>query len=216
MTYPDFSFENPHWNNDKLVIGIDEVGRGAFAGPLYVGAVIFPNNMHKDLVEEIIRNRINDSKLLSIKRREALAEFIKKTALSYHIASISVEDINKIGVGRAGKQGMEYVARKLKAKLDSETSSFHVLTDAFEIDQNEFPDQTPIIRGDSLSISIAAASIIAKVARDRHMEELASDYPRYEWNKNKGYGTRAHREALTKYGSTSHHRHDFIRNYISA
>lgn len=214
MTYPDFSYEIPHWQDQKFVIGIDEVGRGAFAGPMYIGAVIFPNNMQDNLVNEILSNRINDSKLLSIKRREELAKFIKKTALLSHIISIPVEDINKIGIGKSGRMGMEHISRKVIAKLGNSGTHFHILTDAFEINRDEFPNQTPIIRGDSLSISIAAASIIAKVARDRYMTELSSSFPEYGWDKNKGYGTSLHRKAIRASGPTIHHRTDFIRSSI--
>lgn len=213
MTYPDFSYEIPHWNDDKYVIGIDEVGRGAFAGPMYIGAVVFPNKMQDNLLNEIMQNKINDSKLLSNKRRETLAEFIKKTALLSHIISIPVEDINKIGIGKAGRIGMEHISRRVIAKL-GHLASHHILTDAFEINRDEFPSQTPIVRGDSLSISIAAASIIAKVARDRHMTELSISFPEYGWDRNKGYGTAHHRKAIRASGPTIHHRTDFIRSSI--
>lgn len=216
MTFPDFSHELTHWHNGYYVVGTDEVGRGAFAGPLYVGAVIFPNNMQEDLIYEIKQNKINDSKLLSSNRRQTLAEFIKKIALSYHIAGISVEDINKIGVGRAGKIGMEYASRRAISKLKDAQAEFHILTDAFEIDRNEFPNQTPLVRGDRLSITIAAASILAKVARDQHMIELSTLYPGYEWEKNKGYGTLFHRKKLIESGPTPHHRYDFIQSTISS
>ena len=217
MAFPTFIHELKHWKDNKFVIGIDEVGRGAFAGPMYIGGVIFPNNMQNDLLDEILQNGINDSKLLSKKRREVLTEYIKKTALFCTVTSISVEDINKIGVGKAGKLGFEYDSRTLTVKLAAENppNTTHILTDAFEIDKYEFPNQTPLVHGDRLSITIAAASIIAKVARDRHMEELSKKFPEYKWEENKGYGTSSHREALVKFGKTIHHRKDFIRNYIS-
>lgn len=217
MAFPTFIHESRHWKDNNFVIGIDEVGRGAFAGPMYIGGVIFPNNMQEILIDEILQNGINDSKLLSKKRREILTEYIKKTALFCSITSISVEDIEKFGVGKAGKSGFEHTVRTLNSKLTNNAalSQSHILTDAFEIDRNEFPNQTPLIHGDRLSITIAAASIIAKVARDRHMEELSNKFPEYKWEDNKGYGTSSHREALKKFGKTIHHRRDFVRNYIS-
>lgn len=217
MQLPTFFYESTLWKDGSYVIGVDEVGRGSFAGPLYVGGVIFPNNMQENLIYEILQNKINDSKLLSKKRRETLSEYIKKTALFCAITSISVEDIDTVGVGKAGKAGFEHTVRTLNSKLKKNTSPFqsHVLTDAFEIDRKEFPNQTPLVHGDRISITIAAASIIAKVARDKYMDELSTKHPEYKWEENKGYGTSSHREALKKFGKTIHHRRDFIRNYIS-
>ena len=217
MLLPTFIHESTLWKDDNYVIGIDEVGRGAFAGPMYIGGVIFPKNMQDNLVNEILQNKINDSKLLTKKRREVLTDYIKKTALFCTITSISVEDIDKVGVGKAGKAGFEHTVRNLNSKLTKNSTSpqSHILTDAFEIDRKEFPHQTPLVHGDRISISIAAASIIAKVARDRHMEELSKEFPEYKWDENKGYGTSSHRETIKKFGKTIHHRRDFVRNYIS-
>lgn len=214
MTFPTFENETIQWRSDKHVIGIDEVGRGCFAGPLYVGAVVFPNNMQNDLIDQILQNKINDSKLVSEKRREKLAEYIKKTALICTVIGISVEDINSVGIGGAGKVGMEHAARQTLSKLGHLASNVHILTDAFKINAVEFPNQTPIIHGDRISISIAAASIIAKVARDRYMTELSKSFPKYEWHKNKGYGTTTHRNAIQSFGVTPHHRTAFVKTTL--
>ena len=138
-----------------------------------------------------------------------LSKIIKENALAYHVAFIDVATINKIGIGKATFLGMEEVAKKLFKKVTNP----YLLIDALEIPNSKIP-QRGIIRGDSLSISIAAASIIAKVARDKLMDELSFKFFQYGLEKNKGYGTKFHRISIGKHGVTELHRTDFCRKYI--
>lgn len=206
---PDFSYEIPLWDKGMTAIGIDEVGRGAFAGPVAVGGVIFSPNLSRREIDHLLSLGINDSKKITAKKREELSVQIKSLSAAWHISFITVGRINEAGIGKATFDGMRQVADTLKLK----TRNPYLLIDAFEIPEVLIP-QKGIIRGDSLSISIAAASIIAKVERDRLMAELGKKYPHYEWEKNKGYGTLIHRKAIAKYGQISHHRVDFCRKIV--
>lgn len=176
----------------KVIVGTDEVGRGPMAGPLVVAAVI--------LSDEIIPG-LNDSKKLSAKKREELAKEIKAKAKEYTITYMSVDEVDELNVYEASRQAMIRSVRSLKSKVD------YVLTDAMPIDF-EFPTLS-IIKGDSKSASIAAASIIAKVERDHYMEELDKSYPQYGFKKHKGYVTAFHLDAINKYGICIHHRKSF-------
>lgn len=204
-------FEIPLWKKGFTVIGIDEVGRGAFAGPVCVGGVVFPQSLNSKKKEYLLSLGINDSKKLSPKKRESLARIIKEECLDYSVSFIDVSTINKVGIGKATFMAMENVAKTINYKLKT-TNSF-LLIDAFEIPGVLFP-QEGIVRGDSLSISIAAASIIAKVERDKLMVELGLKFPNYGFEKHKGYGTLYHREAIKKHGQTEHHRKDFCKKTI--
>lgn len=206
MKFPDFSFEKEYWNNGFDVIGIDEVGRGAFAGPVAVGGVIFNSNLASN--KDFLSLGINDSKKLTPKKRESLAKIISSISSFSHISFISVTTINEIGIGKATMLAMQEVAQVLSQKIKNP----FLLIDAFEIPK--FNHQKGIIRGDSLSISIASASIIAKVARDKFMIELGEEVKDYGFEKHKGYGTAFHRNAIKTYGASSHHRTAFCRNYI--
>lgn len=206
---PDFSFELPLWQKGFSIIGIDEVGRGAFAGPVAVGGVVFPSNLTHSEMDHLLSLGINDSKKITAKKREELNLRIKELATTWHISFVPVVRINEVGIGNATFEGMREVVEALKHK----TRNSYLLIDAFKIPEIAVP-QMGIIRGDSLSISIAAASIIAKVERDKLMAELGLKYPKYEWEKNKGYGTLIHRKAIAKYGQTSHHRVDFCRKIV--
>ena len=200
---PNFSFEEPLWNEKYTVIGIDEVGRGAFAGPVGIGGVVFPPSISESEKQKLLSLGINDSKKLSPKKREYLSEIIKEECLSYNISFINVETINRIGIGKATYMGMQQVTKSINYKL--RTTNLYLLIDAFEIPGLNLP-QKGIIRGDSLSISIAAASIIAKVERDRLMEQLSAKFPNYGFEKHKGYGTQFHRNEIKKHGMTKQHR----------
>lgn len=200
---PNFSFEEPLWNEKYTVIGIDEVGRGAFAGPVGIGGVVFPPSLSESEKQKLLSLGINDSKKLSPKKREYLSEIIKEECLSYNISFINVETINRIGIGKATYMGMQQVTKSINYKL--RTTNLYLLIDAFEIPGLNLP-QKGIIRGDSLSISIAAASIIAKVERDRLMEQLSAKFPNYGFEKHKGYGTQFHRNEIKKHGMTKQHR----------
>ncbi len=177
----------------KIIAGTDEVGRGPMAGPVVVASVILDDN---NFIEGL-----NDSKKLTAKKRKELSEIIKEKALDYSITFIPVEEVDRINVLEASRKGMMECVRKLKYKVD------YVLSDAVKLDF-EFPCLN-IIKGDSRSASIAAASIIAKVARDEYMDELDNDYPMYGFKMHKGYVTKYHLDAIDKYGVCCHHRKSF-------
>ena len=181
------------------VCGIDEVGRGPFAGPVVACAVILPKDCN------ILY--INDSKKLSEKRREELYDIIIKEAVAYGIGIKDNNRIDEINILRATYEAMREAISNLSVKPDV------LLNDAVTI-PGVYIKQVPIIKGDAKSISIGAASIVAKVTRDRMMAEFDEKYPGYEFAKNKGYGTAAHIEGLKKYGPCEIHRRSFIHNYI--
>ncbi len=194
---PTLDIEQKLWSLGKTyVCGVDEVGRGAFVGSVVVAAVVFAPNSQ-------IPDGIRDSKLLSAKRREVLSERIKAVALDWVISESSVEMINRLGIGKATQIAFFNCVKKLKQKAD------FILIDAFFIDNIDHSIQKPIISGDKTCMSIAAASIIAKVYRDQLMNELSSKYPEYDLAQNKGYGTQKHQEAIAKYGLSKLHRTSF-------
>jgi ribonuclease HII len=201
MIYATLEEEKMLWEKGfKLVCGIDEVGRGCFAGPVVVGAVIFPSEV------EIPPEKIADSKLLKPMQRKKTVDLIKSKALAWAVVEIGVPTINKLGIGKATQMAFRKVVKTLEKSPD------FVLMDAFYI--NRLPtlrrkNQKPIIHGDRISISIAAASIIAKVYRDNLMKKYHKKYPNYHFGKHKGYGTKLHQEAIRKYGLTRIHRKSF-------
>ena len=187
-------FETELYNNGiNFIAGIDEVGRGPLVGPVVTAAVILP----KDFYDE----RINDSKKLTEKKRELLYDVIMGNALSVGIGMSSPEVIDEINILNATKKAMIEAINNLSVKPQ------HLLIDAVKLDI-DIP-QTSIIKGDAKSESIAAASIIAKVTRDRMMVELDKKYPMYDFKHNKGYGTKKHIEALYQYGPIEEHRKSF-------
>ena len=173
------------------ILGIDEAGRGPLAGPLVIAGVILPVDYENE--------NINDSKQLSDKKRREMFEEIMKVAIEVKVNVVDVETIDKLNILRATKEGMEEIVRNVGDKCDA------VFVDAVKVDNVDKPVLS-LIKGDALSISIAAASIIAKVTRDDIMLELDKEYPMYDFKKNKGYGTKTHMLALEKYGVTKHHR----------
>lgn len=181
------------------ICGIDEVGRGPLAGPVVAGAVILPKDC--DILY------LNDSKQLSEKRREELYTVIMEKAVSTGLGFVAPERIDEINILQATYEAM----REAVSKLDPQPEI--LLNDAVTIPQVAIR-QIPIIKGDAKSISIAAASIIAKVTRDRLMVSYDEIYPEYGFASNKGYGARAHLEALKKYGPTPIHRRTFIKNIL--
>lgn len=181
------------------VCGIDEVGRGPLAGPVVAGAVILPKDC------SILY--INDSKKLSEKKREELYEVIMEQALATGIGMISPARIDEINILQATYEAMRQAIQKLSVKPDI------LLNDAVTIPLVEIP-QVPIIKGDAKSISIGAASIIAKVTRDRLMEEYHEIMPEYGFARNKGYGSREHIEAILAYGPSPIHRQSFLKNIV--
>ncbi len=187
------------YSDCEFICGIDEVGRGPLAGPVYTAAVILPKD------KEILY--LNDSKKLSEKKREELYDVIMENAVAVGIGQASWERIDEINIKQATLEAMRKAVESLKIKPDM------LLVDAEHIPDIDIK-QVGIIKGDARSISIAAASIIAKVTRDRIMCEYAKEYPEYDFAGNKGYGTAAHIEALKKYGPCPIHRRTFIKNFI--
>ena len=183
----------------SYICGIDEVGRGPLAGPVVAGAVILPKD-HTILY-------LNDSKKLSEKKRELLYDEIMEHAVATGIGMVGPARIDEINILQATYEAMRMAIENLQVKPDV------LLNDAVTIPEVEIP-QVPIIKGDAKSISIAAASIIAKVTRDRLMKEYDQVIPGYDFAGNKGYGTKAHLEGLRRLGPTPIHRRTFIRNYI--
>jgi len=241
MTYPNFLFENRLRKlGYKFIAGVDEVGRGCFAGPVVAGCVVFselgrvteaegvPSSARRESEKSRtgrasgktrIDSRhplvvINDSKKLSPKRREIADKWIRKNALAFGIGSASVSQINKLGIKKASEVAFR------KAIVNCKLSINYLLIDAFFIPYVRGlrrKNQKPIIKGDTKSVSIAAASIIAKVYRDKLMTDLGKKpkYKKYKWNKNKGYGTLEHRNAIKKYGLTRQHRKKFVETWIN-
>ncbi len=198
---PTFSEEKVLWNTGiRHIAGIDEVGRGAFAGPVVAASVIFPPNI---IFKNSVLHTINDSKLLSAKKREALAQAIKEEALCFAIGEVEVEIINEIGIGKATKIAFQKSLDQLSNKAE------FCLIDAFPLETFAADRQKAIIHGDRLSISIAAASILAKVYRDALMEKLHDTYIQYNFFQNKGYGTSHHREQIGINGLSPVHRTSF-------
>ncbi|MBO5144421.1 MAG: ribonuclease HII [Lachnospiraceae bacterium] len=182
------------------ICGIDEVGRGPLAGPVVAGAVILPRDC------KILY--LNDSKQLSEKKREELYEVIMREAVSVGIGYATHERIDEINILQATYEAMRQAISKLSVTPDI------LLNDAVTIPNVDIK-QVPIIKGDAKSVSIAAASIVAKVTRDRLMVEFDKVYPEYHFADNKGYGAAAHIEALKKYGPTPIHRKSFIGNFVT-
>ncbi len=178
----------------KNICGVDEAGRGPLAGPVVVCACILPSGLH-------IKG-LNDSKQLSEKKREELYKIIVEKAVCYNIVFKDEEIIDQINIYEATKQGMIEAINGLKVKAE------HALIDAMPLNELEL-EHTSIIHGDALSASIAAASILAKVTRDHYMEKMDHKYPNYGFKKHKGYCTKAHMEALEKYGPCPIHRKTF-------
>lgn len=183
----------------ELICGIDEVGRGPWVGPVVAGAVILPKDC--DILY------INDSKKLSEAKREELYEVIKEKAIAWAVGSASEKRIDEINILQATYEAMREAISKLNPKPEL------LLNDAVIIPGVSLP-QVKIIKGDAKSASIGAASIMAKVTRDRMMVEYDKLYPEYKFAQNKGYGTKDHIEALLKYGPTPIHRRSFIKNYV--
>ena len=193
-------FENELYAKGKSYIaGVDEVGRGPLAGPVCAAAVILP--------KDLIIDGINDSKKLTEKKRDALFDEIKEKALAYSIQFVEPEVIDKINIRQATHLAMENAVKDLKVRPD------HVLIDGNDNIPIDAP-YTYIVKGDAKSQTIAAASILAKVSRDRLMKELDKEYPQYGLGKHKGYGTKAHMEAIQKYGVAKIHRQSFMTDKV--
>ena len=176
--------------------GVDEAGRGPLAGPVFAAAVI--------LSDDVIIEGINDSKKLSEKKRELLYDEICEKAISYCVASVDEKEIDDINILQATFKAMRNAVSGLSVTPD------YVLIDGNKSPSTSFVEET-VVKGDSKSMSIAAASILAKVSRDRYITEIADKYPGYGFEKHKGYGTKAHYEAIEKLGICPIHRKTFLR-----
>jgi ribonuclease HII len=188
------------YSNLDYICGVDEVGRGPLVGPVVASAVILPKNYYIE--------GLTDSKKLSKKKRESFFEIINKDALAIGIGVVDNKKIDEINILEASRLAMKIAVNNLKIKPDV------ILTDAMKLDMGI--DEEDIIKGDLKSITISAASVIAKVTRDKMMEELHEKYPMYNFIKNNGYPTKEHVEAIKKYGIIEEHRKTFnpIRDII--
>ena len=200
----NFDYENQYWWSGKeVVVGIDEAGRGPIAGPLVIGVCVFPP--FYDNYE------INDSKKLTDRKRRKLLEIIKRDAVYYSYEVISVEEVDQYNIYKATQLGMERAVKRMEMQVDA------ILTDAMPLPHidSSIPVEA-IIKGDAKSVSIAAASIIAKVVRDDMMIELDAQYPGYNLKQNKGYCTPQHMRLLKENGITDIHRKTYepVCSYI--
>ena len=193
-------YENRAYDNGyEAVCGVDEAGRGPLAGPVYAAAVILPS--------DCVIEGLNDSKKLTEKKREALFDEIKEKALAYGIASADEKEIDEINILNATFLAMKRAIASLSVKPDLAL-----------IDGNQKPhtdiEEVTVIKGDAKSMSIAAASVLAKVSRDRFMLEMAEKYPQYEFARHKGYGTKLHYEKIAQYGVCDIHRRTFLKKIL--
>ena len=194
---PDYSIEHEiQARGYSLVCGIDEAGRGPLCGPVFAAACILPDGL--------IIDGLNDSKKLTAKKRDALFDVIRENAVAYCIASASVEEIDELNIRQANLLAMRRAIDGLSVKPD------FAIIDGNDDEGFQIP-AIAVVKGDAKSMSISAASILAKVARDRICEELDREYPQYGIAKHKGYGTKDHMDALRKYGPSPIHRKKFIR-----
>lgn len=198
---PDFEFEAAAEKRGfKFICGVDEAGRGPLAGPVCAAAVILPENA--------VIEGLNDSKKLSEKKREKLFEVITETAVAYSVAFAEVEEIEAVNILNATFLAMNRAINGLSVKADYALIDGNRLPEGIKI-----PCET-VVKGDAKSASIAAASILAKVTRDRLLKEYDEKYPQYNFKKHKGYGTREHTELILKYGPCEVHRKSFLKKLL--
>lgn len=186
----------PHYYDGLIEAGCDEAGRGCLAGAVYAAAVILPDDYHNDV--------LNDSKQLSEKKRYMLREEIQRDAVAWAVGVVSPEEIDKINILRASFLAMHKAVDQLKVRPQALIIDGNRFTPYME-DGVQLP-HTTIVKGDGKYLAIAAASILAKTYRDDYMNELAEQYPQYDWRSNKGYPTKKHREAIREHGTTPYHR----------
>ncbi len=196
----DYSIENEYKARGyNIICGIDEAGRGPLAGPVYAAAVILP--------PDCVIDGLNDSKKLTEKKRERLFDEIKEKALAYGIASADEKEIDEINILNATFLAMKRAVDSLSVKPDLAL-----------VDGNQKPhtgiEEVTVVKGDAKSMSIAAASVLAKVSRDRFMLETAKEYPQYEFERHKGYGTKLHYEKIAQYGVCEIHRRTFLKKIL--
>lgn len=195
-----FEFDNDYRKNYPLICGVDEAGRGPLAGDVFAAAVIF--------APDIVIEGINDSKKLSEKKREALFDEIIEKALFYSIQIATVEEIEQINILNSAMLAMKRAVESLGTTPDL------VLVDGNKKPDLNIEAQT-VIKGDAKSQSIAAASILAKVSRDRYMLQMAEKYPQYQFEKHKGYGTKLHYQMIDRFGESPIHRPSFLKKYYA-
>lgn len=206
---PNFQFEIQHKNKGySYCVGVDEVGRGCFAGPVVAAAVYIPN---VDLLSEI---DIRDSKMMTAQARQVSSQKLQDL-VHFSIFEVSCEEINTVGIGKASDRAMSEAVHVLLSRKSIKRKEVSALIDGFLL-KHLAADifQEAIVKGDATCLSIAAASILAKVYRDKRMNELACEYDKYGWEENKGYGTKAHRENILAYGITPYHRIAFVNTYL--
>ena len=196
----DFSYETEaHENGYTVVCGVDEAGRGPLAGPVFAAAVILPENYTHEI--------LNDSKKLSEKKRDIVFDDIIRDALAYSVGMATEKEIDDINILNATFLAMKRAVEGLSIKPD-----------LAYIHGNQYPrtgvKEITIVKGDSKCMSVAAASIIAKVSRDRYMLKVAEEYPEYQFPKHKGYGTKLHYEMIEKYGVSPVHRRSFLKKIL--
>ena len=196
----DYSYEiQAHNDGYTIVCGVDEAGRGPLAGPVFAGAVILPENYSHEI--------LNDSKKLSEKKRDIVYDDIIRDAIAWSVGVATEKEIDEINILNATFLAMKRAVSALSIKPDL----------AF-IDGNRYPNtgvkEITIVKGDSKCMSVAAASIIAKVSRDRFMMEMDAKYPEYQFCKHKGYGTKLHYEMIEQYGVSEIHRRTFLKNIL--
>lgn len=216
VSFPSFKHEKKLWKKGYHVIGVDEVGRGSLAGPVVVSAVCFPSTILKEEVAELEKAGINDSKQLKHTARVLIARLIKKRACCFATSATSVSHINKYGITKATNKAIRHAIAEVRKKGNCAKS--FILLDAFYVKHIKgigLINQKAIVKGDQIAISIAAASIVAKVERDALMRSLSRRYPPYLWGQNKGYGTRKHQIAIMKYGKTKLHRDLYLRTLFA-
>ena len=184
-----------HYYEGKIEAGCDEAGRGCLAGSVYAAAVILPPDYQNEL--------LNDSKQLTEKRRYELREVIERDAVAWAVGIVTPEEIDKINILNASILAMHRALDQLKVRPEA------VIVDGNRFKPYQNLPYTTIVKGDGKYLSIAAASILAKTYRDDYMNELAKEYPQYDWLSNKGYPTKKHREAIKQYGITPYHRKSY-------
>ena len=198
---------------NKLIVGTDEAGRGCGAGGVFAAAVCF-NSVSDDLIKRL--SILNDSKKLSKKHREEIFYTIKSETIN-SVVCIDVEEIERINILNASLKAMNIACSNVISQLQHELKDkeLQVLVDGNKLIKNfEYPQQF-IVKGDATSASIAAASILAKVSRDRYMDRLDEEFPQYKWNENAGYLTKEHMALIDKYGLSPYHRPSYLRKHFA-
>ena len=184
-----------HYYEGKIEAGCDEAGRGCLAGSVYAAAVILPPDYQNEL--------LNDSKQLTEKKRYELREIIKRDAVAWAVGIVTPEEIDKINILNASILAMHRALDQLQVRPEA------VIVDGNRFKKYKDLPHTTIVKGDGKYLSIAAASILAKTYRDDYMNQLAEEYPQYDWRSNKGYPTKKHREAIKQFGITPYHRKSY-------